>query len=96
MGLGALYMTRDKAEEISQELIRRGELAKEEKSDFISKLMDNADKQKNMLKEKLEKEFNAMVKEANLITRDEYEELLSKINELNIRLAELENKFDKE
>ncbi|MDI6600743.1 MAG: hypothetical protein QME46_03050 [Thermoanaerobacteraceae bacterium] len=95
-GMGAVYLTKDKAEKIAQELIKRGELAKEDRSDFVARLMDDMEKQKSRLKEKFEEELNSMVKEANLITRDEYNELLSKVNELNARIVELENKLNKD
>jgi polyhydroxyalkanoate synthesis regulator phasin len=89
-GVGALYMTKDKAEEISQQLIERGELAKEEKNDFVSKLMHDVDKQKSDMKSRFKREFNSMVKESNLITRDEYDELLSRIDDLSAKISELE------
>lgn len=95
-GVGAVYLTKEKAEKIAQELIKRGELAKEDRSDFIAKLMDDMDKQKVRMKERFKEEFNSMVKEANLITRDDYDELLNKINELNVKIVELENKLNKD
>lgn len=95
-GVGAVYLTKEKADKIAQELIKRGELAKEDRSDFIAKLMDDMDKQKARMKERFKEEFNSMVKEANLITRDDYDELLTKINELNVKIAQLENKLNKD
>lgn len=89
-------MTKDKAEEISQELIKRGELAKDEKSDFITKLMHEMDKQRADMKGRFKEEFNSMVKETDLITRDEYDELLVKLDELGVKISDLENKLNKD
>ena len=43
-GLGALTMTRQRAEEIFDECVKRGQTARENKGRFVKDLMDSAEK----------------------------------------------------
>jgi len=45
MGLGAISMTKDKAEELVDDLIKRGEVASAERDKTINKLLKEADNQ---------------------------------------------------
>ena len=45
MGLGAISMTKDKAEELVDDLIKRGEVASAERYKTIDKLLKEADNQ---------------------------------------------------
>ncbi|TCW35381.1 polyhydroxyalkanoate synthesis regulator phasin [Thermohydrogenium kirishiense] len=86
-GLGAVSLTKDKLEEIAQELIKRGELTAEDKNNFINNALSSVNKQKQAIKDKAYENFQQLAKEANLVTRDEYNLLLE-------RVAELENKLN--
>lgn len=84
--LGAVSLTKDKIEEIAQELIKRGEITAEEKNNFISSAMNSVKKQKEMLKSKAYENVEQFAKEANLVTKDEYNSLLQRVVELESRL----------
>ncbi|AGB19161.1 phasin family protein [Thermoanaerobacterium thermosaccharolyticum] len=86
-GLGAVSLTKDKLEEIAQELIKRGELTAEDKNNFINNALSSVNKQKQAIKDKAYENFQQLAKEANLVTRDEFNLLLE-------RVAELENKLN--
>lgn len=86
-GLGAVSLTKDKIEEIAQELVKRGELTAEDKNNFINSALNSVNKQKQVIKEKAYENIQQLAKEANLVTRDEYNLLLA-------RIAELESKID--
>jgi hypothetical protein len=85
-GLGAVSLTKDKLEEIAQELIKRGELTAEEKNNFINNALSSVNKQKQIIKDKAYENFQQLAKEANLVTRDEYNLLLERVAELESKL----------
>ncbi|MEG6570340.1 hypothetical protein [Thermoanaerobacterium thermosaccharolyticum] len=85
-GLGAVSLTKDKLEEIAQELIKRGELTAEDKNNFINNALSSVNKQKQIIKDKAYENFQQLAKEANLVTRDEYNLLLERVAELESKL----------
>jgi polyhydroxyalkanoate synthesis regulator phasin len=85
-GLGAVSLTKDKLEEIAQELIKRGELTAEDKNNFINNALSSVNKQKQAIKDKAYENFQQLAKEANLVTRDEYNLLLERVAELERKL----------
>ncbi|MFU0783963.1 MAG: Polyhydroxyalkanoate synthesis regulator phasin [Thermoanaerobacterium thermosaccharolyticum] len=89
-GLGAVSLTKDKLEEIAQELIKRGELTAEEKDNFINNALSSVNKQKQIIKDKAYENFQQLAKEANLVTRDEYNLLLERVAELESKLNQVD------
>lgn len=85
-GLGAVSLTKDKLEEIAQELIKRGELTAEDKNNFINNALSSVNKQKQIIKDKAYENFQQLAREANLVTRDEYNLLLERVAELERKL----------
>lgn len=88
-GLGAVSLTKDKIEEIAQELVKRGELTAEDKNNFINSALNSVNKQKQVIKEKAYENIQQLAKEANLVTREEYNLLLARIAELESKLDQL-------
>ncbi|MEG6565355.1 hypothetical protein V6B95_00090 [Thermoanaerobacterium saccharolyticum] len=88
-GLGAVSLTKDKLEEIAQELVKRGELTAEDKNNFINSALNSVNKQKQVIKEKAYENIQQLAKEANLVTREEYNLLLARIAELESKLDQL-------
>lgn len=89
-GLGLVSLTKDKAQEITQELIKRGELAKNDENDYINKMMKAADEQKARFKERINEEVEKILKSSNLVTRSEYENLKKRVDELENKLKQSE------
>ncbi|WP_434639408.1 hypothetical protein PQ743_08195 [Thermoanaerobacterium thermosaccharolyticum] len=88
-GLGAVSLTKDKLEEIAQELIKRGELTAEDKNNFINNALSSVNKQKQIIKDKAYENFQQLAKEANLVTRDEFNLLLERVAELESKLNQV-------
>jgi polyhydroxyalkanoate synthesis regulator phasin len=87
MGLGAIASVQDKAEEIANQLIERGELKEKDKPEFIKELVEEGEKLKSNLDEKIQSAVDAAIKKLNIPTKDDIDELNKKIdailNELN-------------
>ncbi len=78
-GLGALSLTREKAEEITKDLIKRGEVSKIEEAKFIKDLMKRAEKSRVEIEKIIEKTLIKL----NVPTRKEFDVLRTKINKLS-------------
>lgn len=74
-GLGALSMTKEKAEEIVDELIKKGEVAAEEKKSFVESLLKVAEEKKAETREFVKKEVRKVLESLDIPTRQELEDL---------------------
>ena len=81
-GLGAISMTRERAEKIFDEYVSRGKLEKENRTGFVKDIMDAADKNREELEKLISKQVREVVNQLNLPTRDDIERLEQKIDKL--------------
>ena len=81
-GLGVLSLSREKAEGITKDLIKRGELAKTEEAKFAKDLMEQAGKNKVEVEEKIEKVVEKTLEKLNIPTRKEINALKEKVDKL--------------
>ena len=81
-GLGALSLSREKAEEISRDLIKRGELAETDEAKFVRDLMDLVAKNKAGLEEKVEKAVEKAMAKLDIPSRKEINALKEEIGKL--------------
>jgi poly(hydroxyalkanoate) granule-associated protein len=84
-GLGALSLTREKAEEISRDLIKRGELAKTDEAKFVRDLMDLVEKNRAGMEEKIEKAVDKAMAKLDIPSRKEINALKEEISKLTKR-----------
>jgi len=81
-GLGAMSLTREKAQELTNDLIKRGELAKTDEAKFIRDLLDLAEKNKTSLEEKIEKGIEKVLEKLDIPSRKEVNELKAEVEKL--------------
>ena len=82
-GLGVLSLTRKKAEEITKDLVKRGELAKTEEANFVKDLMKRAEKSRVEAEKKIEGIVEKTLIKLNIPTRKEFDTLKAKIDKLS-------------
>ena len=82
-GLGAISMTRERAEKIFDEYVSRGKIEKENKTGFVKAVMDAADKNRDELEKLIAKQVRETVEHLNLPTRDDLQRLEQKIDQLS-------------
>jgi polyhydroxyalkanoate synthesis regulator phasin len=85
MGIGLAYMTKEKMEEISQELIKKGELSAAEGKDFIDDLTQKSEEARKALEIRVDKIVKSSLARMNIATRDD-------LSALEKRIAKLEGK----
>jgi poly(hydroxyalkanoate) granule-associated protein len=82
-GLGAISMTRDRAEKIFDEYVSRGKLEKENRTGFVKAMMDAADKNRAELEKLIAKQVRETMEHLNLPSRDDIQRLEEKIDKLS-------------
>ena len=90
LGLGALVMTKEKAEEVVNELVKKGEVGQDEGKELINDLIKRGEKSKKEIEEQIEKTVKNVVEKLDISTKKEIEELKSEIEELKNKLSKEE------
>lgn len=79
--LGALSMTRERAEKIFDEYVSRGKVEKESRSGFVKDMMDSAEKARHDLEKIIGDQVRKTLEQMNLPTRDDITRLEGKIEQ---------------
>ncbi len=82
MGLGALTITKEKVEQVVDELIKKGELAKEERPKAIQDILKKAEEQEKVLFTKITTEVNKAIAKLDIATKEDLIKLEKKIDDL--------------
>ena len=95
--LGALQVTKEKAEKIIDDLIKRGELDKSERKKAVMELLKKADKstadfRKRVSTEasKVQKEVSGFVKDMKLAKQTDFKKLEGKVDKISKQLKKIE------
>ena len=81
-GLGALSMTRERAEKIFDELLQRGQTARDARTGFVREVMDTADKARKDLQELVDRQVEKALQRLNLASREDLRRLEEKLDAL--------------
>ena len=84
-GLGLLSITKTKAQEIANELVKKGEVSKIEGAKLVKDLLKKTEENKKILEKKIEKVIRNTMKKLDIPTRREVNEVKRKINQLSKR-----------
>lgn len=84
--LGLMSLAREKARESIEELMERGEMAKEDKFKFMGRLVQEAQRQEEELHRRIRETVQRMVSQMGFATKDELWELRKRIEELEARI----------
>jgi polyhydroxyalkanoate synthesis regulator phasin len=95
LGLGLLVHSREKVEELVEELVSKGEVAHKDARQFAAELVQKVEEQKQELKKLIQAEVAKTLDHANvakkdeLVTKDEIREMIRE--EIRKALAEYES-----
>lgn len=81
-GLGALSMTKERAEKIFDDYVSRGKVEKEAKSGFVKDLMEMAEKSRGDLAELVSDQVGKAIGNLSLATSKDINRLEEKIDQL--------------
>jgi len=92
-GLGMLSLTKEKANEIAQDLIKKGELSQSESKKFVVDLLDKAEKEKDKLLKKIKPDIEKTLEKMNFVSKKDVGKLEEKINKLADKIDKLSKKI---
>ncbi|MEW6326566.1 MAG: phasin family protein [Thermodesulfobacteriota bacterium] len=87
LGLGVISLTKEKAEELVDDLIKRGEVAREEKFKMVDKLLKEAEKQEKELVGKLTEAVQKVITNLGLPTKKDLEEISKRLEDIEKRIS---------
>ena len=79
-GLGALSLTKDKAEEFVEELVKRGEMSQNEGAALADGLLKEAERQQKELEGKVTALVQKVLSDTGLPTRKDFQTLASRLD----------------
>jgi polyhydroxyalkanoate synthesis regulator phasin len=91
-GIGLAAVTKEKAEEVIGELIKKGEMSKEEGKDVLNTLKDRIQEESERLKQKINEQVEHTITSMNLVRKSQLDEVLQRLNELEKKLNEIQSK----
>lgn len=84
-GMGAMSMSKEKAEKIFDEAVQKGKADKAQKSGFVKEMLDSAEKARADLEKLVSDQINKTLKEMPLATKEDIQRLEQKIDQLLAR-----------
>lgn len=101
--LGAFEFTKEKAEQVIDDLIAKGEIHADDRRKAVVEFWDQAEDVAKKMKDKVKKEtvkvtekaegaFSKLASEFDFVKQDEYDSLKAKVEELQKRMDELGKK----
>jgi len=81
-GIGVISLTQEKVEEFSQEMIKKGELSREEGKKFVNELLSEREKQIQELEDKISERVNETLKKSGVVMKSDITALEKKIEKL--------------
>jgi polyhydroxyalkanoate synthesis regulator phasin len=90
-GLGAVSLTKEKAEKMVKDLIKEGEVSENEGSKFVKDMMDRAEENKKTIEKQVEKTVHNTLKALSIPSRKDISSLKSKIDKLEKKLGSQNN-----
>ena len=81
-GLGAVSMTRERAEKIFDEYVSRGKVEKEARTGFVKEVVDTAEKTRKDFEKLISEQVHKTVDKLELATRDDIKRLEEKLDRL--------------
>ena len=88
LGVGVATVTKEKAEEIVEDLIKRGEVASGDKAKVIDEIQEKAQAATAEIRKMIDERVDAVSKKLHWL--DDMRKLQGQVQELNSRLAEIE------
>lgn len=89
LGLGALSITREKAERLVDELVKKGEMTREEARSFVDQIVERGKQEKDELQRMVKEELGQWRENVGLATRADIARLEEQIKKLEEKLDQL-------
>lgn len=94
-GLGLFDLTKERAEKIVDDLVKRGEVSKSDKAKAIKELLKGHEQRMKKLKEKIDERVEKLSSKIRMAKKEDLDELSKKIDQLAKTVDKLEQKLGK-
>ncbi len=91
-GIGVLSLTQEKIEEFTQEMIKKGEMSKEEGKKFVKDVLSEKEKQLKDMEEKINEKVKENLKKSGIVMKSDIETLEKKIEKLERTIQSMSKK----
>jgi polyhydroxyalkanoate synthesis regulator phasin len=81
-GIGVISLTQEKVEEFSQEMIKKGELSREEGKKFVKEILSEREKQVKDLEDKINDRVRDTLEKSGVVMKSDISALEKKIEKL--------------
>lgn len=81
-GVGAMSMTKEKAEALFEEYVEKGKVQREQKSGFVKEVMDMAEKSRADLEKVISEQVEKALEQFPLATKDDLKRVEDKLDQL--------------
>jgi polyhydroxyalkanoate synthesis regulator phasin len=80
--MGAISMTRERAEKMFDEYVSRGQAEKENRTGFVKEVMDSADRTRSELEKMISEQVQETVTSLHLASQEDIERVEQKLDQL--------------
>jgi len=94
LGFGAWALTCEKVEQVADELIKKGEIASEEKKKYVDDIIDKIEAQKKEIETKIQKIVSDTLKKLKYAKQKDIESLKAEIEKLQNEINGLKKAQD--
>jgi len=91
-GIGVISLTQEKVEEFSQEMIKKGELSREEGKKFVREVLSEREKQIQDLEEKINERVKESFEKSGVVMKSDITALEKKIEKLEKTIQAISKK----
>jgi len=91
-GIGIISLTQEKIEEFSQEMIKKGEMSKEEGKKFVKEVLSEKEKQLKDIEEKINERVKENIKKSGVVMKSDISALERKIEKLEKTIQSMAKK----
>lgn len=90
-GIGLAAITKEKAEELVAELVKKGEMSTDEGKDLLNSLRSRIQEESDRLKERINEQVERTINSMNLVRKSDIDEVLDRLEKLEKRLDEIKS-----
>ncbi|MFZ3384939.1 MAG: phasin family protein [Candidatus Methanoperedens sp.] len=94
-GIGVISLTQEKIEEFSQEMIKKGEISREEGKKFVKEVLSEQEKQMKELEEKINERIKETFEKSGVVMKSDVTALEKKIEKLEKTIQAMAKKEQK-
>ncbi len=91
-GIGVVSLTQEKIEEFTQEMIKKGEMSKEEGKKFVKEVLSEKEKQLKDIEKKINEKVKENLKKSGIVMKGDIAALERKIEKLEKTMQSLAKK----